>query len=59
MAEHGVDQWKSISEKMDLKNRREAIIEFLRIKIGADTVEDQASKDAAEQLEKDFLFQLG
>lgn len=36
-------EWKMVQEFLTLKNRREAIIEFLKIEI-------------TEDLEKDFLF---
>jgi hypothetical protein len=38
--------WKLVQESLNLKNRREAIIEFLRLDMG-------------DELEKDFLFQFG
>ena len=46
MAEKGCEQhsWKEISDSMGLKNRRDAIIEYLRLKI-------------TEDMEKDFLQQ--
>ena len=36
VAEHGCEQWKLISEAMAMKNRREALIEFLRLKVAKD-----------------------
>lgn len=31
MRQLGADKWKEIADKMGMKNRREAIIEFLRL----------------------------
>ena len=60
VAKNGCDQWRYIAEQMGLKNRREAILEFLRIKLGSDSLSDQEKQEeqiaAADQLEKDFLF---
>lgn len=36
VAEYGCEQWRPIGEAMGMKNRREALIEFLRLKIGKD-----------------------
>ena len=62
VSEHGVDQWRLIAEQMGLKNRREAIIEFLRIKVGSETLSESERTDekikAADSLEKDFLFKI-
>jgi len=33
VGENGCDKWRFIAEQMNLKNRREAILEFLRIKL--------------------------
>ena len=47
---------------MGLKNRREAILEFLRIKVGSETLSESERTDekikAADSLEKDFLFKI-
>lgn len=59
VATHGCDQWKLISEEMGLRNRRDAIIEFLRVKLGSDTCEDNENKKNADSLEKEFLLKLG
>jgi len=39
-------EWKLVQDALNLKNRREAIIEFLRIQI-------------TEDLEKEYLFEIG
>jgi hypothetical protein len=41
VAKNGCDQWRYIAEQMGLKNRREAILEFLRIKLGSDSLNDE------------------
>ena len=41
VAKNGCDQWKTIAEQMGLKNRREAILEFLRIKVGSDSIKEE------------------
>jgi hypothetical protein len=38
VSQNGCDQWRLIAEQMGLKNRREAIIEFLRIKVGSQSL---------------------
>jgi hypothetical protein len=38
VSQYGCDQWRLIAEQMGLKNRREAIIEFLRIKVGSQSL---------------------
>lgn len=63
VSQNGCDQWRLIAEQMGLKNRREAIIEFLRIKVGSQslTQTEKASQqkvEDADALEKDFLFKV-
>lgn len=59
---NGADQWRLIAEQMGLKNRREAILEFLRIKVGSHSLSKTERTDekiqAADTLEKDFLFKI-
>lgn len=33
VAENGMDDWKKIADELNLKNRREAILEFMRVKL--------------------------
>jgi hypothetical protein len=40
VSQNGCDQWRLIAEQMGLKNRREAIIEFLRIKVGSQSLSE-------------------
>lgn len=62
VAENGADHWRLIAEQMGLKNRREAILEFLRIKIGSQSLtpseKTEEKINAAESLEKEFLFKI-
>ena len=58
-AEYGCEQWKPISEAMGMKNRREALIEFLRLKIGKDNksghLQDLDEVERIEALEKEYM----
>jgi hypothetical protein len=46
VSKNGPD-WKLVADELNFKNRREAIIEFLRIPLGLDS-----------DLEKDFIHEL-
>jgi hypothetical protein len=45
VAENGLECWKVITEKLGFKNRREAIIEFLRINLDFSNTSDTLMKD--------------
>lgn len=50
VVEHGCLNWKKISDLLGMKNKREALIKFLRIKVMPDEDEEEEGKEEITKL---------
>ena len=58
VAKYGCDDWKSIADQIGMKNRRIALIEFLRIKISKEGAKSN-QYEQLDELEKQYLHLIG